>query len=369
MLNLRSKNIAASTLSAIASDLVHLGQVLVFESIRDLNTRLEDGRYLDELEIEAIAERMGFETSLLRRLNEPIVIPTRRDFLLEKAPATTNPLKARRITSAARYIDLVARTGEAQVKPGERRKRSQQRKEMVDYLKALRPKGRSSRVRSAVRADDLAKVIGFVATGDPKEIWSNFRIRNRNWAIVTLLVFGGLRSGELRQLRIDDIDTNKCTVAVHRRPDDPYDPRENEPNAKTSDRIIPISYELADRLDTYFLGAGQDAAVTTGSPFAFLSAGNSSYGKPVSQAIVDEAVRHLGAHLNVKGLHPHALRNAWIQHLTDWAIEKGLEPAELDRFANYLGGWSYFSKSASHYRGDHLTKKAFEAGLIVEGNR
>ena len=81
------------------------------------------------------------------------------------------------------------------------------------------------------------------------------------------------------------------------------------------------------------------------------------------------AVRQLGQHLEIPNLRPHALRNAWIQHLTDWAIENGIESAELDRFANYLGGWSYFSKSASHYRGDHLTRKAYEAGLILEESR
>lgn len=117
----------------------------------------------------------------------------------------------------ARYIDLVARTGEAQADPKERSKRSKRRLEMFKYFMALRPKGRSSRIRNTLSEEDLARVVAFVATGDPSEIWSNVRIRDRNWAIVTLLVFCGLRSSEARQLRAEDIDTNRCTLAVHRR--------------------------------------------------------------------------------------------------------------------------------------------------------
>ena len=369
MLDLRAKNAAALTMESVANDLLHLGQVLIFEDFKNFHQRLEDGDYLDDYEIEIIAERLGLETAMLRKLNDPKVTTADRNRLLEKAPTTVNQTKARRITSAARYIDLVARIGEAKAGPAEKRRRAPLRKEMINFLKELRPKGRSSRTRSAIRADDLAKVVAFVATGDPAKIWSNERLRSRKWAIVSLLVFGGLRNSELRQLRASDIDTNRCVVEVHRRPDDPDDPRIREPNAKTMDRIVPISSEVANRLDDYLLGFGADMAEFGNSPFAFLSDGNNSRGQPISSVVVSEAVEELGAHLGVQGLHPHALRSAWIQQLVDWSVEKGIPPAELDRFANYMGGWSYFSKSASHYRGDHLTQKAFDAGLLVEKER
>ena len=356
-------------LTAVARDLIHLGQALALEGMHDLHSRLESGRYLDDFEIEALSDWMGLETAYLRELNAPQVTAARRSQLLQNAPATTNALKTRRISTTSQYVDLVSRIGEARATPSARRERAKRRKEVLCYFKELRPRGRSSRVRSAVRSADLARVVAFVSTGDPGEIWANGRIRDRNWAVVSLLVFAGLRSGEVRQLRADDIDTNRCIVSVYRRPDDARDPRVNEPNAKTADRIIPISAEVADRLDAYLQSDGQEASKKFGSPFAFLSAGNSSFGRPISHSVVDKIVRQLGAHLDVSRLHPHALRSAWVQQLADWANAEGISPAELDRFANYLGGWSYFSKSASNYRGDHLTKKAFEAGLVTEKNR
>lgn len=355
---------------AVADDLIHLGQVLAFEEIYDFHERLLNGRLLNDFEIEAITARMGLETALLRRLNDPKV---RRhggkERLPDTAAAVTNARKARRITSTARYVDLVTRIGEAQVSSAERRERAQFRKEMVEHIRALRPRGRSSRVRGAVRESELAKVATFIVSGDAEEIWTDPSIQERNWAIVSLLVLAGLRSSELRQIRTDEVDTNECTLIVSRRPDDPQDPRTNEPNAKTADRIIPLSHDLAERLDRYLLGSGQQAALISGSPFVFLSSGNSSYGEPISQSVINNAVRQLGVHLGVPHLHPHALRSAWLQNLAAWANAKGIGPSELDRFANYLGGWSYLSKISSHYRGDHLTRKAFEAGLIVEEER
>lgn len=83
MLNLRSKNAAALTMEAAATDLVHLGQALEFEGLSDLNTRLEDGRYLDDFAIEALVETMGLQTSLLRNLNNPKVIHVARSRMLD----------------------------------------------------------------------------------------------------------------------------------------------------------------------------------------------------------------------------------------------------------------------------------------------
>lgn len=77
--------------------------------------------------IESLVEDMGLQTSLLRRLNDPKVIRADRKRLLETASPTVTT-KARRITITAKYIELAARTGEAQASsasdPGVERRRS-----------------------------------------------------------------------------------------------------------------------------------------------------------------------------------------------------------------------------------------------------
>jgi integrase len=208
-----------------------------------------------------------------------------------------------------------------------------------------------------------------VATGDPLEIWKKEAVARRNWALVKTLVTTGVRQGEARQLKVPDLDLSKCEMRVERRHDDPEDPRLREPNAKTYDRIIPYGTDLADTLEDYILGPGSDAAGKKGSPFVFLSHDNRTYGSPISGSTARRVVKRLGEHLGIAGLTPHHLRHGWIQNLADWAVETGIDAAEFERFANNLGGWSYLSKMATEYRGDHLTQAAFQAGLKIQGER
>lgn len=135
------------------------------------------------------------------------------------------------------------------------------------------------------------------------------------------------------------------------------------------DRVVPIPNRVAELLEAYVHGPGSDAAKKMGSNFVFLTQGPRTTGAPIGPKVVERAVRELGAHLGIPDLYPHALRKAWIQNLTRWAIENNIPDGQLDRTANYLGGWSYLSKTASHYRGDQLTRIAYEAGMNVENKR
>jgi len=373
ILDRRAKNAASGTLERIAHDLIHFGQVLAFEGLDDVHVRFGKGRYFNHAEIDAIAQTSSVTTPALRRLNNAKVVLARREQGFGKNEYVSNTVKHRRLTNFANYLDLVGRVNEARTSSTKERHRlSGERQAMYEQLRELRPKVRSSRVRGKIPYEELGRVIKFIANPEPsdlRQIWPNEAIRIRNFAIITVLVQCGLREGELRQLRADDVDLNQCTLMVARRPDDPEDPRLNEPNAKTSDRIIPLRHLVVERLENYILGPGSKVAEAGGSPFLFLSDGNRSRGKPVGRSVIVDAVRSLGAHLGIPHLHPHALRSAWVQNLVDWAIKNEIPQGELDRFANYLGGWSYFSKSASHYQGDHLTKKAYEHGLLVERER
>jgi hypothetical protein len=58
-----------------------------------------------------------------------------------------------------------------------------------------------------------------------------------------------------------------------------------------------------------------------------------------------------------------------MQNLADWAVNAVIDAAEFERFADHLGGWSYLSRMAAEYRGDHLTDAAYKAGLQIEGAR
>lgn len=61
-----------------------------------------------------------------------------------------------------------------------------------------------------------------------------------------------MRSGELLQLKIEDIDLSENTIKIKRRHNDAQDKyRTIEPNAKTLERELPISENLANNIRNY----------------------------------------------------------------------------------------------------------------------
>lgn len=368
ILEQRAKHLASTTLLTLARDLVHLGQWVIRENI-DVHQRLEDGHYLSLAELSTYAEAAGLTTAYLRQQNGEM--PTSKVIRHRTAQrhVVTNMTKSRRITTGLAYFNLIGRIGEAQISGRAQKTRIDARLHMSKLLEQHRPRIRSSRVRSQFSEAELSLVLQFILHGDPAEIWPKPDIRTRNWAMINLMVATGARQAEIRQLKVEDIDFRKATVDILRRPDDPEDPRPVEPNAKTLDRTIPIPNRVAELLEAYVHGPGSDAAMKTGSSFVFLTQGPRSIGSPIGPKVVARAVHDLGAHLGIPDLHPHALRKAWIQKLTRWAIENKIPDGQLDRIANYVGGWSHLSKSASEYRGDQLTRLAYEAGMKVEGRR
>lgn len=361
ILRKRERSVAFETLNALAHDLVHLGQWAILENV-DIHERFASGRYLNADETSSLAAALGVTTSALRRNQK---LPLGR-VKLSSADTVSNATKRRRLAAASDYLDLVARTHEAHTSNSEQAKRSERRQDMLSALRARLPRVRSSRVRNAFTETQLGRLIKFLNTGDPAQIWKDEDLRSRNWAIMNVLIATGVRQGELRQLKITDVDFREPSLTVERRPDGPEDPRVREPNAKTNDRIIPMSERLALILEDYYFGCGSDAAAVSKSRFLFLSLSNRSRGQPISAQTVRAVVADVGAHIGLSNLVPHALRHAWIQNLTNWAIENNIPDGQLDRMANYLGGWSDLSKSASEYRGDQLTRQAYEAGLKVE---
>ncbi|MGN0931694.1 tyrosine-type recombinase/integrase [Falsigemmobacter intermedius] len=357
-------------MAAQAADLVHIYLWAQRERI-NLNERLEAGEYFGPAEVETLAEACGVGTSALRKLTHRTVVDVRRGHTFTSEDTVTNQQKHRRLTTAMRYFEYVALMSEARIpkKSHELPERVTARRKMVDLISAYRPQLRSSRVRNAIKAADLARVAAFVAAGSADEIWLDDAVAKRNWAIVTLLITCGLRQGEVRQLKPEDIDLSACQMRVERRHDDPDDERIYEPNAKTFDRIIPFSSATAMLLEEYLLGPGSDAAEQRGAPFLFLSHDNRTYGTPISARTVQRIVRNVGRHLSIEGLTPHHLRHAWVQGLANWAIETGINAEEFARFANHLGGWSYISKMATNYRADHLTEEAYKAGVLIQEAR
>jgi len=366
----RNRGLVNNSLLSLGNNLIHLGLWAERENL-DINKRLEDGDYFSTSEIETLVEACSYETNALRRLLTAKVSELRKGISFTQADMVGNGTKASRLSTARDYFELVAKMSEAHLprKSDELAERLIKRKEMLEDIEIYRPKIRKGRT-GRISHTKLAKVTNFLLSDQPcTDIWKDNDISIRNWTILRILLECGLRQGELRQLKCDDVDLRGNTISIYRRPDDPEDPRLNPPTQKTYDRKIPISNSLAQLIEDYMLGPGSDMATISGSPFLFLSHSNNSKGEPLGPKTVERIVKELGAHLNIKGLCPHDLRHTWMQNLANWSIENNIEPSEFERFANFLGGWSYLSKMATEYRGDQITEQAYKAGLKVQVDR
>ncbi|WP_374762262.1 tyrosine-type recombinase/integrase [Massilia scottii] len=87
----------------------------------------------------------------------------------------------------------------------------------------------------------------------PDNPWHGNFARERNFLLIQWLEALGIRRGELLGIRISDIDFRNNTVQILRRADDPSDPRRYQPNAKTLDRVLPLSDGLVQMTQNYII--------------------------------------------------------------------------------------------------------------------
>ena len=108
-------------------------------------------------------------------------------------------------------------------------------------------------------------------------------VRTRNYLLFRVLYETGMRSGEILQLKITDIDFSDPAIQVRRRHNDPEDTKRRfEPNAKTEERDIPISHKLSNELRNYILYERREIPNTKSHSFLFVSNKGKSKGDPLS---------------------------------------------------------------------------------------
>lgn len=121
----------------------------------------------------------------------------------------------------------------------------------------------------------------------------NTDLPQRDRAIISVFVYTGLRSNELRMLDIRDLDFEEMTLFVRF-------------GKRAKQRIIPLHAEAAAALDAYIDGR-QSGSV-------FLSNRNQRISNNRLRTLVKEIGRLAGL---VKDLHPHALRHTFAVSLLD----------------------------------------------------
>lgn len=165
---------SVETIVADARDLVHLGLWAKRERI-DIVARMDAGRHLDTAEIATLVEACAIKAAPFRRLVSGDVSEIRRGVTFTSRDVVTNAQKARRLATAARFLDYICRFAEHWLPANDPdlARRIEARAAMKADIVEARPKLRSSRVRGVIPAADLARVVAYVASAAPPSIGSH----------------------------------------------------------------------------------------------------------------------------------------------------------------------------------------------------
>lgn len=367
--SLRAKGHASATITQALRSIIVLYLVLEREGI-DLNERLGTGGFLNPSEIEAISRACKQPLASCQNsfnLDEGDT-PQRRVVSLEgvRMQMTTSRSPSSEVgpsTTAIRlgYIreflmwrintEILRATPKA--RPNLAALRDLTEQELKNKAPAVT--GRSTlHLRTGLDGEATRVLLDVIKPNHPQNPWSNTFSKKRNELIVRGFLELGVRRSEFLGVRIRDIGTRGDEISILRRPDDKDDPRLNEPNTKTRDRILPISAGLFQIIKQYLLLRRDQA----GRSNDFLLIANGT-GKPLSKSEINRLfipLRDVSPLL--KDVGPHVLRHTFFENLCEDLDKNGMTDYEMIDFLVHLGGWTESSSSPKRYTRRYVQRKA-----------
>jgi len=209
--------------------------------------------------------------------------------------------------------------------------------------------------REGLSSNSLQFLLHIIKPEHPKNPWLNNFVKVRNQLIISVLVTLGIRRGELLGLRINDLKPLNQEIYILRRPDDILDPRINEPNTKTRDRVLSLSESVYRLIKLYIQLRHQ---VVKGKHHYLFVATN---GNPLSKSGLQRVFDELSVHSEFKKLSPHILRHTFFENLANELYEAGVGDNEALVYLRQQGGWSDNSDSPRIYTKRFVQEKANEA--------
>jgi integrase len=214
--------------------------------------------------------------------------------------------------------------------------------------------------REALDSESLIRLRQVIEPDHPENPFEP-HTRFRNLLIVKLLLDLGLRRGELLGLRVADckLGGSKGTIEIHRRPDDPDDPRMEQPASKTAARMLPLNARLTELVHEWVVH--HRTRTPEARKHGFLIT-NSSDGRPLSLSSINKLF--LALRRRVPGLpdslSPHVLRHSWNDAFSDEMDKKGIDGHQESKWRARLMGWRR-EESAHPYLTRTIRKRSNDA--------
>lgn len=356
---------------------------------RDLSLEFRMGRFLTEGDLQSLADHCAYEVDAFEKWADRNKHGSngRRTVSVANLLAlkVSTPLKTvqfdtqyNRLTTVASYLKFLAETV-CRVRVGKRESQAQIERMHMELL-SKRPKSNSNKSRGRYAHIPAAAFRRFMDIVHPDHVDNPFRTgkageaRIRNYLMVAIAYELGLRAGEILGLWVEDVEFGpKPMLSVVRRHNHPLDPRKKQAVAKTQERILPLSRELAATLNHYILENRSKHCYADSHPILFVASQAPWKGHPLSYKSFGKVFTSIGqvdpdqlADISPHGLrHDRACRfvdelesinqaaktNKKIKRITDGEVERSL----MDYF-----GWTN-PKSAAVYLKRRTRERVDEA--------
>jgi integrase len=360
---------AGRAVNSISAELGSIKRLYTWADHRkiDLERRLAAGEYLQDAELEDLARFVCERPFTASRRRSGAQLKFREAKLREARIKAQS--RYRHLMFLTRYLQWLserlaeARTGfldqGARVEIGE----------MVANLGARKPrKAGSSRLntRMGLTIEDQKKLVRVSGMRSIENI-QYLGVEQRNELIVRLLLDLGIRAGELLALKTDDFDFQKSEVVIQRRPDDPADPRVQQPLVKTCDRRLPVADGLMKLVYAYIMGPRRNVQRARRHKFLLVVHRNGPHaGKPLSAKGLAKLFRRLRQLADLPLLTPHVLRHTANERFSELMDEDGVPEAREEQLRSYAMGWRDGSGTAAAYTRRHIAAKAAEASKKLQ---
>lgn len=373
--SLRNRNLASETISQALRSLIVLYLALRLCKV-NLSSRLGTGNLLSPAEIEAISKacRVTILTSakaLSKRDElkdqrtkkvtslEKLRMPQVRRKKEEEVSAGTTSIRLAYIRAFLKWRvnKAIART------VGQAKATLIALRDLIDQELENKTPSVTERAtigqRMGIERPLQVQLLSVVTPTNAQNPWCGERIRLRNQFIINAFLALGIRRGELAGMRVGDFNPQEREVRVLRRPDDKNDPRLHEPNSKTRDRVLPVSYELYALLKKYLMVRHD----LVRGRHDFLLVANT--GEPISKSEVNRIFDGLKQLFGNK-MSPHVLRHTYFENLADDLHRAGQNDVQILSTLRQLGGWSEKSDSPRRYTKRFTQGQASKAGLELQ---
>lgn len=360
------------SVAAMESALSGINVLLSFCDERGINleSRILSREFFAPHELDAFRDYCQQSFSRVLAASTQVVTPITRNGKKKPSRKTGLASEYMRLTHAAKYIEWLAG---GLLSAFMDRNSAVLIAKMKSGLESRRPpkKGRNQVGREkGLEKEQVAVLLEIVRPGSEFNPFEDTGVQFRNRLIILLLLYLGIRGGELLNIRASDIDWSLNQIVVARRADEKADPRNQQPLVKTLDRRLPMKDTLLEAIREYISKYRNKVPNARRHDYLLVThKSGPTQGQPLSHSSYMKIIKLMaGAAPDLFGLHGHELRHTWNNEFSEMLdqMDNPLSEEEQEKRRSYLQGWKEGSGTAAVYTRRFVKKQAMEAGLKLQ---